>query len=174
MKGRAKIFLIGFMGSGKSTTGRKLASCLKWSFIDLDKRIEENAGMKIPDIFSQLGESRFREFESVELRKMSSETRTVISTGGGTPCFGNNLEFMLENGLVIYLRLTPEQLENRLSGSSTIRPLLRNVEKNDLGKYIREKLNEREKWYQQADFTVNGYETDIPGLCVVVKKWLSK
>ncbi|MDP4222181.1 MAG: shikimate kinase [Bacteroidota bacterium] len=172
MNRRTKIFLIGFMGSGKSTTGRKLASCLSWSFIDLDKRIEEKAGMKIPDIFSERGESWFRGIESEALRNVNSETKTVISTGGGTPCFGNNMEFMLENGLTIYLRLTPEQLEKRLGGSSTIRPLLTDVNRDDLGKYIQNKLGERERWYQRADITVDGYETDIPGLCSLVRKWI--
>jgi shikimate kinase len=81
---------------------------------------------------------------------------------------------MHENGLVIYLKLTPEQLENRLSASSTVRPLLWNVERSGLGKYIREKLGEREKWYQQADIVVDGSETDIPRLCALAAEWLRK
>jgi len=168
----SKIYIIGFMGSGKSTTGKKLASCLSWSFIDLDKKIEETAGMKIPEIFSEKGESFFRTIESETLRDLVSESNTVISTGGGTPCFDNNMDFMLESGLTVYLRLAAGQLKNRLVNSSKARPLISNIGKDELEDYIHKKLNEREKWYTKAAITVDGYETDIPALYSLVKKWI--
>ncbi len=167
-----RIYLIGFMGSGKSTTGKKLASSLSWSFFDLDKRIEELAGMKIPEIFSEKGESFFRTIESETLRDLASETNAVISTGGGTPCFDNNMNFMLGSGLTVYLRLTTGQLKNRLANSSKARPLISNIGKDELEDYIHKKLNEREKWYTKAAITVDGYETDIPALHSLVKKWV--
>jgi shikimate kinase len=168
----SKIYIIGFMGSGKSTTGKKLASRLSWSFIDLDKRIEETAGIKIPEIFSEKGESFFRTIESETLRNLVSETNAVISTGGGTPCFDNNMDFMLGSGLTVYLRLTAAQLKNRLVNSSKARPLISNIGKDELEDYIHKKLNEREKWYTKAAITVDGYETDIPALYSQVKKWI--
>ena len=160
------------MGSGKSTVGKKLASGLEWSFIDLDKRIEENTGMKIPDIFSHNGEAYFRKVEAEVLRSLESETDIVVSTGGGTPCFGDNMSFMLGTGLTIYLKLTPGQLKSRLSVSSGERPLIKNISKNKLKGYIEEKLAEREKWYNQAGIIIDGLNTDNTFLLTIVKKSL--
>ena len=168
----SKIFLIGFMGSGKSTTGKKLASRLNWSFIDLDKKIELVAGMKITEIFSEKGESYFRTIESETLRGLSQESNAVISTGGGTPCFNDNMDFMLGSGLTVYLRLTTGQLKERLVASSKARPLIADIGKDELEDYIHKKLNEREMWYTKAKITVDGYETDIPALYSLVKKWI--
>jgi shikimate kinase len=150
-----KIFLIGFMGSGKSTAGRRLASQLNWSFIDLDEIIEKMEGMKIPDIFSLKGEPYFRKLETKALKDLRSETDTVISTGGGTPCFGDNMDFMLNSGLTIYLKMTPAGLRRRLVRSSEGRPLLKNIDRKDLRVYIAGKLAEREKWYSRAEITID-------------------
>ena len=89
----------------RSTAGKKLASLLGWSFIDLDNKIEEHTGKTIPELFSKYGEDYFRNIESEVLRNLKSQTNTVISTGGGTPCYENNMDFMLETGLTIYLKL---------------------------------------------------------------------
>ena len=112
------VYIIGFMGCGKSTAGKKLASVLNWSFIDLDRKIEAHAGMTIPEIFSKHGESFFREVESEVLRSFQTLSEVVISTGGGTPCHGDNMDFMTETGLTLYLKMTPGQLK-RPSGLST-------------------------------------------------------
>ena len=156
-----KVYIIGFMGSGKSTTGMKLASLLGWSFIDLDRKIEEHTGLSIPEIFSHHGEAWFREKESETLRSLRSLKNGVISTGGGTPCFGSNMDYMLETGLTIYLKLTPGQLKSRLSGSSGQRPLIKNLSDEDLLSFIEEKLAIREKWYSRAELYFNGFDTDI-------------
>lgn len=165
-----KIYLIGFMGSGKSTLGRRLAARMNWSFIDLDEKIEHEAGMKITDIFSLKGEDWFRELESGILRSLASASRTVISTGGGTPCFDDNMDYMLETGLTIYLRMTPAQLKNRLLGSSGQRPLLKNVSREELQGYIENKLGEREKVYSRAEITIDRFNTGSSGLYLLVKK----
>jgi shikimate kinase len=166
----SKIFLIGFMGSGKSTTGRKLASQLNWSFIDLDEKIEEMEGMKIPDIFSLKGEPYFRKLETKALKEMKSETNTVISTGGGTPCFGDNMYFMLSSGLTIYLKMTPASLKKRLTKLSEGRPLLKSIDRKDLLEYITSKLEEREKWYSMAEIIVSNFNTDLSDLLSLIKK----
>ena len=170
MQQAKKIFLIGFMGSGKSTTGRRLSSRLKWSFVDLDEVIERNEGMNIPAIFSVKGESFFRELESKALRELQSESRIVISTGGGTPCFGDNMEFMLESGLTIYLRMTPSSLKRRLARSSEGRPLLKDIDKRDLEGYITAKLSDREKWYSRAEITIDVLNTDLSYLLSLIMK----
>jgi shikimate kinase len=169
-----KIFLIGFMGSGKSTTGKKLASHLNWSFIDLDEKIEIMTGMKIKNIFSEKGETFFRKVESETLHGIVSETNTVISTGGGTPCFGDNMDFMISNGLTIYLTMTPARLKSRLADSSDHRPLLKDIGKEELKEYIARKLSEREKWYSRAEIIVDGFNTDFSVLYSLVKKFIKE
>jgi shikimate kinase len=169
-----KIFLLGFMGSGKSTTGKKLASHLKWTFIDLDEKIENITGMKIRDIFSEKGEAFFRRTESEALQGMASESNVVISTGGGTPCFGDNMDFMLRTGLTVYLRMTPARLKSRLADSSDHRPLLKDIGKEDLEEYIAGKLSEREKWYSRAEIIIDGFNTDFSVLYSSVKKLIKE
>jgi shikimate kinase len=160
MPGNEIVYIVGFMGSGKSTAGRKLALSLGWQFIDLDKKIEESAGKHIPDIFEQDGESRFREIESEVLKETGSLTETVISTGGGTPCHGDNMDYMLSAGLTIYLKMTPEQLTRRLLDSSGERPLIKNVPDDQLQTFIENMLSAREKWYGKANLIVDGISID--------------
>ena len=160
MPGNKIVYIVGFMGSGKSTAGRKLALSLGWQFIDLDKKIEESAGKHIPDIFEQDGEGRFREIESEVLKLTGSLTETIISTGGGTPCHGDNMDYMLSAGLTIYLKMTPEQLTKRLLDSSGERPLIKNVPDDKLQTFIENMLSAREKWYGRANLIVDGVSID--------------
>jgi len=154
------VYIVGFMGSGKSTAGKKLARSLGWKFIDLDRKIEEFAGKHIPDIFEQNGEKHFREIESEVLKQTGSLTETVISTGGGTPCHGDNMDYMLSAGLTIYLKMTPEHLTRRLLDSSGERPLIKNVPDDQLQSFIENMLSGREKWYSRANLTVDGLTVD--------------
>jgi shikimate kinase len=164
MSSAARVYIIGFMGSGKSTAGRKLAAMLGWQFTDLDKEIELLEGKSIKEIFSVSGETYFRELESSVLRSINNVASTVISAGGGTPCQGSNMDFMLSTGLVVYLRMTPGQLESRLSRSATARPLINNIPEKELLKYISEKLSEREKYYTRASIIVEGIDLDVKAL----------
>ena len=166
------VYIIGFMGSGKSTAGRKLASLLGWSFIDLDKRIEEHTSKTIPEIFSQKGEDYFRSIEAQLLRDLMTCTNTVISTGGGTPCHGDNMDFMNEHGLTVYLKLTPAELNSRLSQSNGERPLIKDLEKGNLLSFIEEKLAVRKKYYDRSDIIVEGINLNISLLFSLVKSRL--
>ena len=168
----SKIFLIGFMGSGKSTAGRRLASQLNWSFIDLDEKIEKMEGMKIADIFSLKGESYFRKVEAKALKDLRFEMDTVISTGGGTPCFGDNMDFMVSSGLTIYLRMTPASLKIRLERSPENRPLIKDIDRKRLDEYIAAKLAEREKWYSRAELIIDGLNENSMDLLSLVKNWI--
>lgn len=170
MPGNKIVYIVGFMGSGKSTAGRKLALSLGWKFIDLDKKIEESAGKHIPDIFEQDGESRFREIESEVLKLTGSMTETIVSTGGGTPCHGDNMDYMLSAGLTIYLKLTPEQLTRRLLDSSGDRPLIKNVPDDQLQTFIENMLSAREKWYGKANLIVDGISIDYTLLNNLVRR----
>lgn len=169
MKLCSKIYLIGFMGSGKSTVGKRLAANLKWSFIDLDERIETETGMKISRIFSEKGELHFRHIESKVLRDLKNEENTIISTGGGTPCFNENMDFMTGTGLTVYLKMTPSQLKGRLLRSSHERPLIKNIGKDELQGFIENKLAEREKWYFRSDLTFIRFNSDFSELYSLIK-----
>ena len=169
MHGKSLVFLVGFMGSGKSTAGKKLAASLGWSFIDLDRKIEEKAGKTIPEIFSSEGEAAFRKLETEILRTFKSCTRTIISTGGGTPCHGDNMDFMLETGVTVYLRLSPDQLVERLMGSTEERPLLKNIPDSGLRGFIETRLADRESYYNRANVIVDGINLDIGNLQYVLR-----
>jgi shikimate kinase len=164
MRDSQLVYIIGFMGSGKSTAGKKLAAALDWSFIDLDKRIEEHTGNAVPDLFSQFGEEYFRNIEAETLRSLKGNKTTVVSTGGGTPCYGDNMDYMLKTGLTIYLKLTPSQLQSRLTGSKTVRPLIKGLDASQLIGFIEEKLAVREEWYRKADITIIGVDLDVNAL----------
>ena len=168
------IYIVGFMGSGKTTAGKKLASLLRWSFVDLDKKIEEYTEKSIPEIFSQNGEDYFRKIESYLLRNLITKSDTVISTGGGTPCHSDNMEFMLENGLTIYLKLTPCELKSRLSESKGERPLIEDLDQKELLSFIEQRLADREKWYERCNITINGIDLDINLLLSIVKSRINK
>lgn len=169
MQGKSLVYIIGFMGSGKSTAGKKLAAALGWSFIDLDKKIEEIAGRTIPEIFSHDGEDGFRIIESDTLRSLKSLTRIVVSTGGGTPCHGDNLDFMLETGIIVYLKMSTANLVSRLLGSTGGRPLLKNVPDDKLFDFIDKKLAVREKYYNRANIVIEGMNLEINILKSIIK-----
>ncbi len=150
-----KVFLVGFMGSGKTTIGKKLANYLKCDFIDLDKLIETKVGMSIVQYFELHGESTFRDLEREVLQKTDFPENVIIATGGGAPCFGDNMSWMNENGLVAYLSLSAKALASRLENSKTDRPLIRNLKGDELEGFISTKLAEREPFYNQSKFVVS-------------------
>ncbi|MEE4175897.1 MAG: shikimate kinase [Bacteroides sp.] len=151
-----RIYLIGFMGSGKSSLGRRLAKKLAYHFVDLDQEVENQAGISIPDIFLRFGESHFRELEQKALLQSVSHHKAVIATGGGTPCFFDNMKFINEHGVSVYLRMSPASLAYRLEHAQTSRPLVEKHKGDDLLNYIEEKLKEREPWYLQARCIIKG------------------
>ncbi|MBK0403304.1 shikimate kinase [Adhaeribacter sp. BT258] len=146
------IYLIGMPGAGKTTLGRNLAAQLGRTFLDLDEAIEEAAGKTIPQIFEEKGEAYFRELEAETLKTVSfSAEKLVVATGGGTPCFHQNMAFMHAHGLTVYLKVSPEVLAERLLASDlSARPLLKNKTKPLVMKYLRETLRERATFYEQA------------------------
>ncbi len=167
------VYIIGFMGSGKTTTGRKLASRMGWNFIDLDKQIEKYTRMTIPELFSEYGEAHFRDIEAELLRMHESDTNIVISTGGGAPCHDNNMDYMKRTGLTIYLKLSPAQLKARLDNSKGERPLIKGLEADNLLEFIDNKLTEREKWYSRAEIVIEGTDFSISLLHSLVRSRLS-
>lgn len=158
-----KIFLLGYMGSGKSTVGKKLASLLNYTFIDLDTMIEAETDHSITEWFAA-GETRFREIESLVLRQTAEFKNSVIATGGGTPCFNDNLEWMKAHGLTVYLKMSAGGLFHRLIYSKATRPLLTGKTDVELMEYITESLKEREYFYSKAHYTFKGESLDVKEL----------
>ncbi|MBC8052050.1 MAG: AAA family ATPase [Sphingobacteriaceae bacterium] len=151
-----KIFLIGFMGSGKTTLGKRLALKLGYRFIDMDKEIETATNMSISQYFSDFGEDAFRETENKILKSSDLPVDAIIATGGGAPCFFDNLEWMNKNGLTIYLSLSPKALALRLANATDERPILKNLKGELLEAFIAERLKARDSFYTQAKLTIMG------------------
>lgn len=145
-----KIFLLGFMGSGKSHVGKQLAEHIGLEFIDLDHWIEEQEGQSIAHIFKTKGETTFREIERAALREMAAKENILIACGGGTPCFFDNMAWMNRQGITIYLETPVEVLTQRLIPQQAQRPLLQNLNEPELRSFITYKLAERKPFYEQA------------------------
>ena len=150
------IFLIGFMGCGKTTLGRKLAARLGYEFMDLDHILEAKAGMSIAEYFSKFGEASFRELESEVLKQTGYPANAIVSTGGGVPCFFDNMEWINAHGRSVYIRLSPKTLADRLEKEKEKRPLLREKHGEALIAFIADKLIEREPYYNQATIVTDG------------------
>jgi shikimate kinase len=158
------IFFIGFMGCGKTTWSRKLAAHLGYDFVDLDHLLEEQAGMTIAEYFATHGEDSFRILESEVLRQTPYTQNTVVSTGGGLPCFFDNMVWMNAHGKTVYIKLSPKTLVDRLERSKNKRPLLREKQGEELLAFITERLAEREAFYLQAGYIANGISLSVDGL----------
>jgi len=145
-----RIFLIGYMGAGKTTVGRELAKTLGLDFIDLDHFIQARYQKTVGQIFQDVGESEFRNIEKNILREVGDFEDVVISTGGGTPCFFDNIEYMNNVGITVYLKATPQALSQRLNTCKEKRPLIKDKNEEELYIFVTESLLKREPFYSQA------------------------
>lgn len=147
------VFLIGFMGAGKSTLGRGLSSCCPWlTYVDLDDMIEEREGMPVADIFACRGEAYFRRRESELLREVSSRRDVVVGCGGGTPCHSGNMEWMNACGVTVLLQASVPVLLRRLLEAQSGRPLIAGLSAKELEGFIVAKQAERAPYYNRAMF----------------------
>ncbi|MFP3859898.1 MAG: shikimate kinase [Bacteroidales bacterium] len=165
-----KIFLIGFMGSGKTTAGRKLSSRLNLQFIDLDNAIEKETGMTVQEIFKLKGEEYFREIESKTLRKLSGEDNFVMATGGGAPCFKDNIDFMNKKGITVYLKMNTAELTSRLKKGKAQRPLLAGKDNKEMQQFIEYKLKQRIPYYEKAQLITGGLNLNISTLAEKIRE----
>jgi len=167
-----KIFIIGYMGSGKSTFGRKLSRRLNCPFVDMDKVFQLQFNSTISNYFEKQGEEAFRREEMLLLRQYQNQENLIISTGGGTPCFYDNMEWMNDNGLTIYLEMSPAALFSRLKNAKTVRPLLPPTE--DFISFITTHLAKRAPYYSAAQITLNGLSISIDQVILEIEKHLAK
>ena len=156
-----KIYLIGYMASGKTRLGKELSSRTGYPFVDLDDLFEERYRITVYDFFERYNEESFRKIEKELLTETLTYPDSIIATGGGTPCFFDNMDVIKKNGISIYLKMDPVSLVNRLTLVKKKRPLLRDKTPGELESYIRIKLTEREIYYTQADYTVDADKTDV-------------
>ena len=150
-----KYFLVGFMGSGKSFVGKKLSEKLNVNFIDLDHYIEKIENRSVSDIFNKEGEDYFRKLELKYFTSILKEENTIISTGGGTPTHNNIMKLITGSGTSFYLKCKTNTILKRLVKSDKNRPLIKDLSNKNLKKFIEEKLSERSKFYEKADYIVN-------------------
>lgn len=157
-----KIVLVGYMGSGKTNIGSLLATQLKLPFVDLDQYIVLNEQLTVAEIFKIKGEIYFRKKETFYLQEiLETNTSLILALGGGTPCYGNNMDLLKNLSTTIYLKTTINSLVNRLILEKLQRPLIAHLSDEALSEFIGKHLFERTSFYQQSDFTVNTDEKEI-------------
>jgi shikimate kinase len=147
-----RYFLIGFMGSGKSYWGKKWGEASGLTFLDLDDEIEQSTGQTIHSIFEKNGEPTFRKLEQKMLHKLLLRDNYILSCGGGTPCFFDNMKKMNQKGVTIYLKTPAHILASRLRQEKETRPLIREMSDDMLIPFIEQKLGERRHYYSQATY----------------------
>jgi shikimate kinase len=155
-----KIYLMGYMASGKSKMGKELSGLTGLSFYDLDEIFEERYRIGIVEFFEKYGDGAFRQIEHQLLLETENLDNAIIATGGGTPCTDENIGFIKSQGISIYIRMTARDLFDRLKRVKKKRPLLKNLPMESLEQFIGEQLAEREPYYLQADYIIDGSLND--------------
>lgn len=150
-----RIIIIGYMGAGKTTVGRALAAELGIEFYDLDWYIESRMRKTVKQLFDEVGEEGFRKIEHNMLHEVAEFENVVISCGGGTPCFFDNMAYMNQQGDTVYLKASPEILYKHLKMGKSVRPLLLNKTPEEVQVFITEQLANREPYYSRAKYIVN-------------------
>jgi shikimate kinase len=153
------IFLVGFMGSGKTHWGKRWSQAYQIPFVDLDDAIEAAEGKTIPDIFATNGEAYFRDLETKKLRSFANKKNIIIACGGGTPCFHDNMQWMNKHGITIYVTAPATVIMKRVMVQQDKRPLLKDMNPVELLAYIEQTIQSREPYYSQAKITL--VEEDI-------------
>jgi len=166
------VYLVGYMGSGKSTAGRALARELNLQWIDLDEHLESKSGNTIAEIFNQQGEAVFRTMEYDVLKKLAQTSNTVVSTGGGTPVNADNMQLMKSTGLVIFLDVSAFELARRIWPEREKRPLVKDLSIGELESFIARHLAERLPFYSAAHIRFSGDLND-PGEMKELLKMIS-
>lgn len=156
-----RIFLVGYMCAGKTTLGKVLAESFSYDFIDLDDYIAETQDLSVPDYFNLYGEESFRNTEYTSLRDLLSKENFVMATGGGTPCFFDNMNLMKEKGVTVYLKASEEELLERLKELRSDRPLVKDKNTKELVSFVHEHLKGRIPFYEESHLTVDVDKWDV-------------
>lgn len=155
-------YLVGYMYSGKSTFGRRLAEAKGMDFLDLDRAFEARYHYTVPRFFERFGEEAFRKLETQMLHSTAELDNTVIATGGGTPCHSGNMDFILAHGTAVYIRLSVDDTVARALRSRNPRPLLHGLSEAELRPIIEAQMKERESIYLRAPIVIDGMNPRLP------------
>ena len=166
------VFLIGFMGAGKSTSGKLLATASGYQFIDLDAAVELFAGKSVSAIFSEEGEKAFRNYENQVLNQLIHRHNIIVATGGGCGAVQKNLDLMNQHGICIFLKVQPGVLFHRLAPQKSKRPLIAHLTDVSLMEYIIDVLALREPYYLQAEYIADG-EKPAKSVCIEMMKYIT-
>ncbi len=150
-----RIIIVGYMGSGKTTLGKALSDATGMMFYDLDWYIESRMHRTVAEIFAERGEDGFRQIERNMLHEVAEFENVIISCGGGTPCFFDNMDYLNRQGQVVFLKASPEVLHDHLLMGKTVRPLLKGKSPDELIAFIKEQLAKREPFYSKAQYTLD-------------------
>ena len=150
------LFIIGYMASGKTTFGRALAKAAGMQHIDLDFYIEQRFRSTVREIFATKGEAEFRRIEGAMLREVGEMNDTVVSCGGGTPCFGDNLDYMNEHGLTVCLQASDDVIADRIIQAGNKRPLMAGKSREQILDTLREHMEKRKPYYDRAKIQISG------------------
>ncbi|NVO18200.1 MAG: shikimate kinase [Bacteroidetes bacterium] len=165
-----RIFIIGYMGSGKSTFGPKLAREMNIPFFDLDDEFEARYRINISGFFLKYGEFHFRDIEHKLLVELAKQEEFILATGGGTPCYLQNMEFMNSCGITVFLKVPLDVLVKRLNESPKKRPLLNSFSQNDFNKHVEDHLRQREFYYESAKLILSPLQIDPKDAALQIRK----
>lgn len=167
-----KIYIVGYMYCGKSSIGKRLARRLGYDFMDLDAEFERRFKLSIPDFFERYDETAFRKLEHDVLLSTKDVDNCVISTGGGTPCHHNNMNFIKENGISVYLEADTDLILSRRANSKKRRPVLEAMPANEVKTFVDEQLAARKPFYSMADIRCDARDVSIDDMVNTLKQRL--
>ena len=165
-----RIYLVGYMGAGKTTAAKRLAHRLGWEHYDTDALFEEKYHISVDDFFHKYDEALFRKLESKILQSTENLENAVISTGGGTPCFNDNMTWMNGHGTTVFLKISPQTAVSRIMLSKKKRPLAAGKTEAELATFVEKHYGARMSFYEQAQHVVKGEDLDIEALLALLQK----
>ena len=159
-----RIYIVGYMGAGKTTAARRLAQRLGWEVVDTDALFEEKYKISVNDFFNKYDEPLYRKLESEVLKSTESLENVVVSTGGGTACYFDNMEWMNQHGLTVFLRISPKAAVDRVIHSRHKRPLVEGKSEEELIEFVNSHYASRLPFYELAQITVKSEDFDLEAL----------
>ena len=167
-----RIYIVGYMGAGKTTAARRLANHLGWGVVDTDAMFEEKYKISVCDFFNKYDEPLYRKLESEVLKSTADLENVVISTGGGTACYFDNMEWMNQHGLTVFLRISQKAVVDRLVHAKRKRPLAEGKTEAELTEFVNRHYTSRLPFYEQAKITVKAEDLDLEGLMGMIEDYV--
>lgn len=164
-----RIYIVGYMGAGKTTAARRLAQRMGWEVVDTDALFEEKYKISVNDFFNKYDEPLYRKLESEVLKATENLDHVVVSTGGGTACFFDNMDWMNQHGLTVFLRISPQAAVDRVIHSRHKRPLVEGKSEEELTEFVNQHYASRLPFYEQARITAKSEDFDIERLMEAIK-----